>query len=56
MATSRGWKKGRPRKFSTANPHGTNSGYVTHIVAGEPACDACKKGHAEYMQSWRKGK
>jgi hypothetical protein len=31
---------------------GTEAGYKRHKRAAQPACDACKTGHASYVRDW----
>lgn len=44
--------KGKP---TPAAKCGTNSGYVRHMQQKEVPCAACKRAHAAYQQTYRKG-
>ena len=34
--------------------HGTNHGYNRHLHYGQPACELCKRAHAEYQDAKRR--
>lgn len=45
-----------PVTVSDGITHGTNAGYQAHRKRGEKACDACRKGLAQYRRQYRSQK